>query len=78
MFVCGDFYYLLTLLMAVKYTDCNICTFNCHGMKVSLEYVLELASSHDVLFINEHWLQQKDIHSICSITEQIIPNYGHT
>ena len=69
MFVCGDFYYRLTFLMAVKYTDYNICTFNCHGMKGSLEYVLELASSHDVLFINEHWLQQKDIHTICSITE---------
>ena len=38
-------------------------------MKGSLEYVLELASSHDVLFINEHWLQQKDIHPICSVTE---------
>ena len=55
--------------MAVKYTDYNICTFNCHGMKGSLEYLLELASSHDVLFINEHWLQQKGIHTICSITE---------
>ena len=59
----------LTFLMAVKYTDYDICTFYCHGIKGGLEYVLELASSHDVLFINEHWLQQKDIHTICSITE---------
>ena len=42
-------------------------TFNCHGIKSSLKYVLDQARNHDIVFVNEHWLQASDIHHITNI-----------
>ena len=48
----------------------NIGTFNCYGLKSSLPYVIELLKFHDIIFINEHWLQKKDLDKIASIYDQ--------
>ena len=37
----------------------NISTLNCHGLKRCLPYVMDLLESNDVVFVNEHWLQNK-------------------
>ena len=38
-----------------------------HGLKSNIPYVLDLLDSQDILFINEHWLQEKDIITIVDI-----------
>ena len=36
-------------------------TFNCYGLKSSLDYVKELMNTNNVIFLNEHWLMDSDI-----------------
>ena len=45
----------------------SLCTFNCHGLKSSLQYVLDLCKSHDIIIVNEHWLQHSDFYTISDI-----------
>ena len=48
----------------------NLVTFNCHGLKSSLAYVLDLAKGHDILFINEHWLKENELYTLNDICDQ--------
>ena len=43
--------------------------FNCQGLKSSFKHILDLTSSHDILFINEHWLQVHELYQIEEICE---------
>ena len=36
-------------------------TFNCYGLKSSLDYVKELMKTNDIIFVNEHWLLDSEI-----------------
>ena len=45
----------------------SVITYNCYRLKSSLPYVIDLASEHDVLFINEHWLQESDLPIVTDI-----------
>ena len=47
----------------------TVASFNCHGMKGSLQYVLNLAELHQIVFLNEHWLQVNDIPTLKQICE---------
>ena len=47
----------------------KVSCLNCNGMKSSISYVMQLAESHDVLFISEHWLQVKDMNTIKNICD---------
>ena len=42
----------------------RLATFNCHGLKCSLPYCLNLFDTNDVVFLNERWLSD-----ICTIRE---------
>ena len=39
----------------------SVLTFNCYGLKSSLDYVKELMNTNNVIFLNEHWLMDSDI-----------------
>ena len=56
--------------MESSYKDFNISTFICHGLKGSLQYTLDLLRYHDVVFINEHWLQVHKLHIVGDICNQ--------
>ena len=50
--------------MNVSTNNFKIATYNCHGLKSSVQYDLELDESHDILFLNEHWLQIHELFTI--------------
>ena len=60
-------YLLLTLIIGVLGKNFSLCTFNCHGLKSSIQYVLDLCKSHNIIFVNEHWLQHSDFYTISEI-----------
>ena len=41
----------------------SIISFNCHGIKSSLEAVLDLKDTH-IMFLSETWLKSSEIHNI--------------
>ena len=59
------FFFLVPI--AVLKNCFNLGTLNTYGLKSNLPYVLDLLDSQDILFINEHWLQEKDIITIVDI-----------
>ena len=42
-------------------SDLKMCSFNCHGMKSSMDYIVDLTKEHNVVFLCETWLFPKDI-----------------
>ena len=62
-------FFIVFSTMNVYTNNFKIATYNCHGLKSSLQYVLELAESHDILFLNEHWLQVHELFTIEQICE---------
>jgi len=42
----------------------NILTFNCHGLKSSIDYIMKLYNDNDILFLSEHWLLSSEINLI--------------
>ena len=48
----------------------SVLTFNCYGLKSSLNYVKELMNTNDVIFLNEHWLMDSDILVIKAILSE--------
>ena len=46
-------------------SDIRIASFNCHGLKSTMEYTAELSSENHVTFLCEHWLLPNGIHTIC-------------
>ena len=67
MFIVILVHILLLHLMVNTVRNFSATTFNCHGIKSSLKYVLDQARNHDIVFVNEHWLQASDIHHITNI-----------
>ena len=61
--------FLPTLTMDVLSKQLTVASFNSHRMKGSLQYVLNLAESHQIVFLNEHWLQVNDIPTLRQICE---------
>ena len=53
--------------MDSTYINFSACTYNCHGLKSNMDYVLKLSQSHDIVFMNEHWLQDKDLNTVRDI-----------
>ena len=48
----------------------SVLTFNCYGLKSSLNYAKELMNTNDVIFLNEHWLMDSDILVIKAILSE--------
>ena len=44
--------------------DIRTASFNCHGLKSSMEYTAQLSSENHVTFLCEHCLLPNDIHTI--------------
>ena len=63
---------ILPVFFMMEYNHLNIScvTFNAHGMKSSLPYVLDLAKQHDIVFINEHWLKESDFYTVTDICSE--------
>jgi len=50
----------------------RICTYNSHGSGASrLEYVKYLCCHHDLVFIQEHWLRNCEIHKYVDYIDYI-------
>ena len=52
------------------HTTLSVLTYNCYGLKGSLNYVKELMNTNDVIFLNEHWLMDSDILVIKAIISE--------
>ena len=44
-----------------KDINLSVTTFNCHGLKSSADYVIQLSKQYQITFVCEHWLLPKDI-----------------
>ena len=62
----------LFLIMAMVTREFSAVTFNCHGLKSGLPYVLSLCNKCDIVLPNEHWLQMSDI----NVMEKIFTDNG--
>ena len=54
----------MNIAFTVLSENFKLVTFNCHGLKSSISYVLDLIKRHDVVFICEHWLKVNELNSI--------------
>ena len=54
----------MNIAFTVLSENFKLVTFNCHGLKSSISYVLDLIKRHDVIFICEHWLKVNELNSI--------------
>ena len=54
----------MNIAFTVLSENFKLVTFNCHGLKSSISYVLDLIKRHDVVFICERWLKVNELNSI--------------
>ena len=66
--------YFKILLMASQlihktkyFKSVNITAFNCNGLKISMDYVLDLVRKSDITFLCEHWLRCHELNTIKTI-----------
>ncbi len=48
----------------VNSTQIKILTFNCKNLKSNVEYINEEIENHDIIFIQDHWLNEIEINNI--------------
>jgi hypothetical protein len=48
----------------VNSTEIKILTLNCKNLKSNVEYINEEIENHDIIFIQEHWLNEIEINNI--------------
>ena len=51
---------------------CNIVSFNMHGFRQGKEFLPELCTTHDVVFLQEHWLSSADSASLNCIDSHVL------
>ena len=57
-------------IFTVLSSSFSLAAFNCHGLKSSISYVLDLSNGHDIVFVCEHWLRVSEINTIRNIFEE--------
>ena len=50
----------------------RIISYNLHGFKSSWHYLRELLNGHDIVFIQEHWLQPSELYLLHELHEEFI------
>jgi len=45
----------------------KIVSYNCHGLKSSIHDIIDICSKHDVVFLQETWLYNDELHLLSSI-----------
>ena len=53
----------------------RLATFNCHGLKSSLPYCLNLSDTHDIVFLNEHTIREicEENNKLCYLKSSVDP-----
>ena len=49
----------------VKSEKLSVLTFNCYGLKSSINYVTDMMKALDIAFLCEHWLIESEIVRMC-------------
>ena len=52
--------------------DLNIATLNLNGFKNSCSYLQELLLSHDIIFVQKHWLLSCELHLLQDINNDFV------
>ncbi len=50
----------------------QIASFNMHGFNSSWHYLQQLLESHDILFLQEHWLSPSQLHYLDGVNSNFI------
>ena len=56
--------YLSSMALCFNDFTINIASWNCNGLKSSMSYLEQLASSHNITFIREHWIMPHEINAV--------------
>lgn len=48
----------------------RVCSFNCKNIKSSLPDVIKLCSTNDIIFLQETWLANEELHILCELDDK--------
>lgn len=71
----GFFIRTNSIIMAVSSEHLSLCTFNMHGYNVGLPFLQTLCEKNDLIFIQEHWLQDNQLHLLDDVHKDFT-SYG--
>ena len=61
---------ILVFIIGTFVQSFKCATFNYQELKSSLNFVLDIADEHDIVYLNEHWLQLNELTTIEDIYEK--------
>jgi len=48
----------------------SLCTYNMHGFNNGVSFLKQLCSNNDLIFVQEHWLQNSQLHMFNTTDDQ--------
>ena len=52
--------------------QCSVASYNMHGFRQGLPCLIDLCSTYDIVFVQEHWLSTPDLHLLNVRAEHIV------